>query len=399
MALRNARDPYTRRQEGVRSGSCFPPRSPRSARKNGTPSSTPPRTRSIGTRPSTMSRPRWRPVTVTLVRSGFRPAPGVAECLLLGGRRADHAPAADGVVAWAPQFEEDMALGNIGLDLIGQARALLSRAGELSARRAPGRTPRTISPTWREERRLHQVQLVEQDRGDFARDHRGAPRSVHLAVPTCTPRWRHSPSAHRRRGGQGREGGRPTTRTTPGVDVSARRGTEVSRANLCSAALAAVAPYVPPALRRRRSWSKPLPPKGLPSCPHLSASRVGASITAVLAEAALDWPEVGWRSRGGRQGLHSTAHGTPAGRDAVSGPARIGRIVVTITGRQRADRADGTGRRTPLGGGRAGPRAAGADARPARRHPRCAPGVGPRRVDPRRRRHHARPTPAARRWR
>ena len=31
----------------------------------------------------------------------------------------------------APQIEEDMALGNVGLDLLGQARALITRAGEL----------------------------------------------------------------------------------------------------------------------------------------------------------------------------------------------------------------------------------------------------------------------------
>lgn len=34
-------------------------------------------------------------------------------------------------IAWAPQLEEDMALTNIGLDLLGQARLMLTLAGEL----------------------------------------------------------------------------------------------------------------------------------------------------------------------------------------------------------------------------------------------------------------------------
>ena len=33
--------------------------------------------------------------------------------------------------SWAPQLEEDMALANIGLDLLGQARLLLTYAGEI----------------------------------------------------------------------------------------------------------------------------------------------------------------------------------------------------------------------------------------------------------------------------
>ena len=40
-------------------------------------------------------------------------------------------------IARAPQIEEDLALGNIALDLLGQARALLTRAGELAPAAAP----------------------------------------------------------------------------------------------------------------------------------------------------------------------------------------------------------------------------------------------------------------------
>ena len=34
-------------------------------------------------------------------------------------------------IAASPQIEEDVALGNIGLDLLGQARSLLTYAGSL----------------------------------------------------------------------------------------------------------------------------------------------------------------------------------------------------------------------------------------------------------------------------
>ena len=34
-------------------------------------------------------------------------------------------------ISRGPQIEEDMALANVGLDLLGQARALLTRVGEL----------------------------------------------------------------------------------------------------------------------------------------------------------------------------------------------------------------------------------------------------------------------------
>lgn len=63
----------------------------------------------------------------------------------------------------APQIEEDLALGNIALDLIGQARALLSRAGELEGR---GRDEDALA-YFRDEREFRNVHLVERPRGDF----------------------------------------------------------------------------------------------------------------------------------------------------------------------------------------------------------------------------------------
>jgi len=63
-----------------------------------------------------------------------------------------------------PDLEEDIALTNIGLDLLGQARSLLTYAGEVEGR---GRTEDDLAYL-REERDFTNLLLVEQDNGDFA---------------------------------------------------------------------------------------------------------------------------------------------------------------------------------------------------------------------------------------
>jgi ring-1,2-phenylacetyl-CoA epoxidase subunit PaaC len=67
-------------------------------------------------------------------------------------------------IASAPELEEDVALANIGLDLLGQARALLTHAGELEGE---GRDEDVLA-YFRDERDFLNVQLVERDNGDFA---------------------------------------------------------------------------------------------------------------------------------------------------------------------------------------------------------------------------------------
>ncbi len=64
----------------------------------------------------------------------------------------------------APELEEDIALTNIALDLLGQARFLLSRAAELEGR---GRDEDDLAFT-RGEREFYNCLLVEQPNGDFA---------------------------------------------------------------------------------------------------------------------------------------------------------------------------------------------------------------------------------------
>lgn len=79
-------------------------------------------------------------------------------CLVHGQRLAEWC-------GHAPVLEEDIALANIALDHIGQARALLTLAGTLEAR---GRDEDTLA-FQRGEREYRNVTMLELPNGDFAR--------------------------------------------------------------------------------------------------------------------------------------------------------------------------------------------------------------------------------------
>ena len=65
-------------------------------------------------------------------------------------------------IARAPELEEDVALGNIALDLLGHARSLLHYAGTAS-----GRSEDDLA-YWRDEPEFRSAWLFEQPNGDFA---------------------------------------------------------------------------------------------------------------------------------------------------------------------------------------------------------------------------------------
>ncbi|MDP9318159.1 MAG: phenylacetate-CoA oxygenase subunit PaaC [Actinomycetota bacterium] len=67
-------------------------------------------------------------------------------------------------IAAAPQLEEDVALGNIALDLLGQARSLLTYAGEVEG---DGRDEDDLAYL-RDERDFVNAQIFELPNGDFA---------------------------------------------------------------------------------------------------------------------------------------------------------------------------------------------------------------------------------------
>jgi ring-1,2-phenylacetyl-CoA epoxidase subunit PaaC len=68
------------------------------------------------------------------------------------------------LVTHAPEIEEDLALSNIALDLIGQARVLYSYAGELEG----GGHDEDHFAYWRDAGEFANPLLVEQPNGDFA---------------------------------------------------------------------------------------------------------------------------------------------------------------------------------------------------------------------------------------
>ncbi|SDD44178.1 1,2-phenylacetyl-CoA epoxidase subunit PaaC [Actinokineospora iranica] len=93
----------------------------------------------------------------------------VAYCLMLGDDALVYSQRLAEWCSRAPELEEDVALANIALDLLGQARLLLTRAGEVEG---AGRDEDALAYL-RDERGFRNVRLVEIDcgpgeGGDFA---------------------------------------------------------------------------------------------------------------------------------------------------------------------------------------------------------------------------------------
>ena len=112
----------------------------------------------------------------TTVPDGVDAADLGAYCLMLGD---DALVLSQRLTEWitdAPELEEEVAFGNIALDLLGQARLLLARAGStgvLGRSRDPGRATGTIPDEdalayFRDVDEFRCTALVEQPNGDFA---------------------------------------------------------------------------------------------------------------------------------------------------------------------------------------------------------------------------------------
>jgi ring-1,2-phenylacetyl-CoA epoxidase subunit PaaC len=111
----------------------------------------------------------------TTVPDGIDPADLGAYCLMLGD---DALVLAQRLTQWitnAPELEEEVAIGNIGLDLLGQARLLLARAGSVGMF---GRSRELATDTipdedalayFRDADEFRNTALVEAENGDFAR--------------------------------------------------------------------------------------------------------------------------------------------------------------------------------------------------------------------------------------
>jgi ring-1,2-phenylacetyl-CoA epoxidase subunit PaaC len=110
----------------------------------------------------------------TTVPAGEDPHALAAYCLMLGDDALVYAHRLSEWCSRAPDLEEDIALSNIALDLLGQARLLLARAATASPDVVPPLPPGSPVPPedalafFRDDAAFRNVRLVEGNNGDFA---------------------------------------------------------------------------------------------------------------------------------------------------------------------------------------------------------------------------------------
>jgi ring-1,2-phenylacetyl-CoA epoxidase subunit PaaC len=243
----------------------------------------------------------------TALPAGVDGADLAAYCLMLGDDALIMSHRLQQWLARAPELEEETALANIALDLLGQARLLLSRAG---AADGSGRTEDDFA-FGRGEREFRNVRLAEVGDADFA----GLIARL-LAFST----WRLAlldrlrDSADPVLAAVAAQGVRELAYHR---DYAAQwlvrlgDGTDYSR-ELTVAGLAAVAPLVPelftgtPVEQRLAEVQAAVDPSGL-------RAEFDAVLAAVLAAAGLDWPQVPAMAtvsgQAGRDGVHTESMG------------------------------------------------------------------------------------------
>ena len=230
-----------------------------------------------------------------------------AYCLMLGDDALIMSHRLQQWLSRAPELEEETALANVALDLLGQARFLLTRAG-----RADGSGgAKTAYAFSRSEGEFLNVRMVEPVDDDFARlvvrllafsTWRLAllvqlRRSRDPVLAAIAARGANELSYHREYAAQ--------------WVVSLGDGTEYSR-YLIEAGLLAVAPYVPE-LFRATDVEQRLAASGVGPDPAGMREEFERVTAQVLGAAGLKWPKVpelaGVAGRQGRQGVHTEAMG------------------------------------------------------------------------------------------
>ena len=189
-------------------------------------------------------------------------------------------------ISRAPELEEDVALANIGLDQLGQARTLLAHAGQVEG---AGRTEDDLAYL-REERAFTNCQLVELENGDFAVTmvrqllfsayqyelYRTLESSTDSQLAAIAAKAVKESAYHVDHGAQW------TVRLGDGTDESHAR---------MQAAVDELWPYTHELFEDE---------------PELRSAWL-SRVEPVLAEATLERPVDGWAPRGGRDGQHTEA--------------------------------------------------------------------------------------------
>ena len=204
----------------------------------------------------------------------------------------------------APQIEEDMALGNIALDLLGQARGLYPYVGSLDG---TGRSEDDFAML-RDERDWRNVHLVEQERGDFAQEmarllwFASYQRELYAALLASSDDVVVGVA-----GKALKEVRYHADHATQWV-LRLGDGTEQSHARM-QAALGWVLPYLAE-LFEDDPASVAAAESGVGVLPSTLYGAVLTSVRAVVESATLTLPsESTWRARGGRAGVHSKPMG------------------------------------------------------------------------------------------
>lgn len=201
----------------------------------------------------------------------------------------------------APEIEEDIALTNIALDLLGQARPLLTYAG------APDGRSEDDLAYLRTEPEFVNCQLVEQPCGDFAVT---VVRQLVFATYQLALYERLIDSADDTLAGVAAKAAKEaayhrdhatqwTMRLGDGTDESHRR---------MQAGLERIWPYTHE-LFESDELVRGLAERGIAVDPAVLRDEWSAYVGGILAEATLARPEDGWAPGGGRRGRHSECFG------------------------------------------------------------------------------------------
>ncbi|WP_159837713.1 1,2-phenylacetyl-CoA epoxidase subunit PaaC [Nocardia sp. CY41] len=253
----------------------------------------------------------------TTLAEGIDGADLAVYCLMLGD---DALISAQRLAQWntkAPEMEEEVALANISLDLLGQARLLLARAAAADPAVVPALPAGSPVPAedalafFRDESQFRNVRLVEFDNGDFA-----------YTIVRLFAFSTHRLALMQRLGDSGDPvlaavAAKGTKELTYHRDYAARwlvtlaKGTDYSRARV-EEAVARVWPYVGelftthPVETRLADANAAVPAQTL-------CAEFDSVATEVFRAARLDLPQVksiaGVGGRAGRDGIHSESMG------------------------------------------------------------------------------------------
>ncbi|GAA4200725.1 phenylacetate-CoA oxygenase subunit PaaC [Actinocatenispora rupis] len=223
----------------------------------------------------------------------------------LVGLGDDALVAAQRLAEWtanAPELEEDVALANIALDQLGQARLLLSYAAEVEG---AGRDEDSLAYQ-RGEREFRNCQLVELPNGDFA---------VTIAKLLFLATYQHGlyaalrSSTDRRLAAIAAKATKETAYHVEHAALWTRRlgdGTAVGHERM-TAAVEQVWPYTHELFS---DWvPHGLVAAGVAVAPGTLRADWLSTVESALAEATVPRPDDGWRPGGGRDGVHTEAMG------------------------------------------------------------------------------------------